>query len=97
MHIISQKKIKDFYRKHPETEQPLKSWYSVAKKAEWKTLHEVQAIYNTASILKQGRVVFDICGGSYRMVTWINCKGKRIYIRFIGTHKAYDKIDAQTI
>jgi mRNA interferase HigB len=58
---------------------------------------DVKASYGTASILKKGRVVFNICGNKYRLVVWINYEFYTIYIRFVGTHKEYDEIDAQTI
>jgi mRNA interferase HigB len=57
----------------------------------------VKAKYGNASILKDGRVVFNICGNNYRLVAWINYSFQTIYIRFVGTHREYDRIDAQTI
>ena len=58
---------------------------------------DVKARYGTASILKDGRVVFNIGGNKYRLVVWINYEFFTIYVRFVGTHKEYDEIDAQTI
>jgi mRNA interferase HigB len=65
--------------------------------AQWETPADVKAKYGNASILKEGRVVFNICGNDFRLVVWINYEFFTIYIRFIGTHAEYDKIDAQTI
>ena len=97
MRIISIKTMKDYWQKEPEAEGELKAWYSEAKNATWKTPADVKAKYRNASILKGGRVVFNICGNKYRLVVWINYQMAIVYIRFIGTHKEYDKIDAGSV
>jgi mRNA interferase HigB len=97
MRIISIKTMKDYWQKEPEAEGELKAWYLEAKNAAWKTPAEVKAKYRNASILKGGRVVFNICGNKYRLVVWINYQLAIVYIRFIGTHKEYDKIDAGSV
>lgn len=97
MRVISRKTLKDYWTVEPEPEQELRAWFAEAEAATWKTPAEVKAKYGNASILKDGRVVFNICGNDYRLVTWINYHFHTIYIRFIGTHKEYDRIDAQTI
>jgi mRNA interferase HigB len=89
--------MKDYWQKEPEAEGELKAWYLEAKNAAWKTPAEVKAKYRNASILKGGRVVFNICGNKYRLVVWINYQLAIVYIRFIGTHKEYDKIDAGSV
>jgi mRNA interferase HigB len=66
-------------------------------KADWASPAEVKADFARASILKDGRVVFDLGGNKYRLVVWINFAYRVVYIRFIGTHAQYDRIDAQTI
>ena len=65
--------------------------------ADWATPATVKAQFGTASILKDGRVVFNLGGNKYRLVVWINYPYRVVYVRFIGTHKQYDAIDAQTI
>lgn len=97
MRIISRKALKDYWEKEPTTEQELKAWFAEAKNAGWQTPAEVKAKYGNASILKDGRVVFNIRGNNYRLITKINYDFQIIYIRFIGTHKEYDKINAQTV
>lgn len=97
MRIIARKTLKGFWESHPEAEEPLKSWYSVVSGADWKNPKDVKAQYRNASILKDGRAVFNIAGNKYRLVVWINFAYKVVYIRFVGTHEAYDKIDAQTV
>lgn len=73
------------------------AWYREALNADWATPNEVKAQFSNASILKDGRVVFNIAGNKYRLVVWINYPYRVVYIRFIGTHKQYDEIDVQTI
>ncbi len=97
MHIISRKTLKDYWQREPEAEGELKAWYAEANNADWKSPAELKAKYRNASILKAGRVVFNICGNKYRLVVRINYKASLVYIRFIGTHKEYDKIDAESI
>jgi len=97
MRIISIKTMKDYWQKEPEAEGELKAWYSEAKNAAWKTPADVKAKYRNASILKGGRVVFNICGNKYRLVVRINYQFAIVFIRFIGTHKEYDKIDAGSV
>lgn len=75
----------------------MEAWYAEARHAEWATPADVKAKYGNASILKEGRVVFNICGNEYRLVVWINYEFFTVYIRFIGTHAEYDDINAQTI
>jgi mRNA interferase HigB len=77
--------------------QPALAWYRHTLKANWTTPAEVKADFKSASILKDGRVVFNIAGNKYRLVVWINYAYSIVYIRFIGTHEQYDRIDAQTI
>jgi mRNA interferase HigB len=97
MRVIARKALKDYWEKEPGTEQELKAWFAEAERAEWATPADVKAKYGNASILKNGRVVFNICGNNYRLVTWINYNFHTVYVRFIGTHKEYDRINAQTI
>ena len=82
---------------HADSEQPLKAWYDEATKANWKTPNEIKAQYKSASILKDSRVVFNIHGNKYRIIIKINYDFAAIYIRFVGTHKQYDKINANEV
>lgn len=97
MRIIARRTLRDYWQQEPETEQELKSWFAEASNANWHTPADVKAKYGSASILKAGRVVFNICGNKHRLVVQINFAFSVIYIRFIGTHGEYDKINAQTI
>ena len=97
MRIISKKTLKAYWRKEPAVKAALEAWHAEAKNAEWSSPADVKAQYGTASILKDGRVMFNIGGNKYRLVVWINYDFHTVYIRFVGTHKEYDEIDAQTI
>ena len=97
MRIIALKTLKEFWEDYPDSEEALKAWHAVTRKADWKTPGEVKSTYGNASILQEGRVVFNIAGNKYRLIVWINYPYRIVYVRFIGTHRQYDKVDAQTI
>ena len=89
--------MRDFWVKHPDCEQPLKSWYQEANKAVWKHPKMIKSLYPSASFLADNRVVFNIKGNHYRLIVKINYDYQLVWIRFIGTHADYDKTDAQKI
>lgn len=95
--IFAKSTLRDFWKKYPDSEQYLKTWYDTAMNSEWKTPVDVKQTFINASILKESRIVFNIKGNSYRLVVKFNFAKQWIFIRFIGTHAAYDKIDANTI
>jgi mRNA interferase HigB len=99
MHVISRKKLVKFYEQagHQDAKGPLEAWYYEAKHAQWSSPADVKDHYRSASILKDNRVVFNIAGNKYRLIARINYDSKSVFVRFIGTHKAYDQIDAETI
>jgi len=97
MRIIARKTLVEYWEANPRSEEQLKAWFAEADEASWTTPTDVKAKYGNASILRDGRVVFNICGNEYRLVVWINFEFFTIYIRFIGTHAEYDEIDAQDI
>ena len=97
MRVIARKVLRLFWDKYPDAEQPLKAWYAEAKKASWQTPSDIKALYRSASILKNNRVVFNIGGNKYRLIVKINYPFQIAYIRFLGTHEEYDEIDAETI
>jgi len=97
LRIIAKKILRDFWLKHPDCEQQLKSWYNEAEIATWKTPNEIKSDYPSASILENNRIVFNIKGNNYRLIIKLNYHYQMVWIRFIGTHAQYDKIDATTI
>lgn len=94
--IFSKATLRAFWETHPEAEQYLKTWYDIALNAVWRTPADVKQTYANASILKNNRVVFNIKGNAYRLVVKMNFEKQWIFVRFIGTHGDYDKIDANT-
>ena len=100
MRIIALSTLKTFCENNPsyaDATQPTLAWYRHALKADWASPAGVKADFKNASIIKDGRVVFNIAGNKYRLVVWINYAYSVVYIRFIGAHAQYDQIDAQTI
>jgi mRNA interferase HigB len=95
--IFSKSTLREYWEKHPETEQYLKTWYDTAMSSTWKTPNDVKQAYLTSSILKDSRIVFNIKGNSYRLVVKFNFEKQWAFIRFIGTHAEYDRINANTI
>lgn len=97
MNIIARKTLKEFWENYPDSKQSLEAWFYEAKTAQWKNSADIKARYNTASIINSERVVFNIRGNKYRLVVRINYQSGTVFIRFLGTHKMYDKIDVETI
>lgn len=97
MRVIAKKTLRDFWEKHADCEQQLKAWCQEAEKAEWKTPNEIKSEYPSASVLADNRVVFNIKGNNYRLIVKINYDYQMVWIRFIGTHAEYDKINANEI
>ncbi len=100
MRVIALSTLKAFWEKHPDcldSREPGLAWYRHALNADWSTPADIKRDFTAASILKDGRVVFNLAGNKYRLVVWINFSYRVIYIRFVGTHADHDRIDAQTI
>lgn len=97
MRVIARKMLREFWTSHPDAEGPLKTWFHEAEKAHWKNPVEVKARYVSASFLGRDRVVFNTGGNKYRLVVAVRYRFGLVFIRFIGTHAAYDRIDAETV
>lgn len=98
MNIYNKSSVINFYKKHGNAKIPLEVWYEEVELNNWKSPNLLKQYYGgNVSILKNSRVVFDIKGNDYRIVSAINYENAWIFIKFIGTHAAYDKIDANTI
>lgn len=95
--VIAKKTLKLFWEKHEDCEQQLKTWYDEAIESAWTSPKDIRADYPNASFLSDNRVIFNIKGNSYRLIVKINYKYKMVWIRFVGTHAQYDKVDANTI
>ncbi|MDQ6755465.1 MAG: type II toxin-antitoxin system HigB family toxin [Bacteroidota bacterium] len=97
MRIIAKKILREFWQKHNDCKEQLKAWFQESSKSEWKTPKEIKKGYPNASFLPDNRVVFNIKGNNYRLIVRINYDYQMMWIRFIGTHIEYDKIDATKI
>ena len=95
--IFAKSTLRRFWEKHAETEQYLKTWYDTIMSSTWNSPSDIKMVYANASILKSGRVVFNIKGNDYRLVAKINFEKQWLFIRFIGTHSEFNKIDTNTI
>lgn len=97
MRIISVKYLRDFWVLNPDAEQPLKAWHEEAKAAVWQTPQDIKDRYRSASFVGNNRVVFNIKGNDYRLITAVAFRFEAVYIKFIGTHAEYDRVDARTV
>jgi mRNA interferase HigB len=100
MRVIALSTLKAFLAEdagYADAREPLMAWHRQVRAADWATPSDLKRDIRSASVLKDGRAVFNIAGNKYRVVVWINYPYRVVYIRFVGTHRQYDKIDAQTI
>ena len=97
MRVIAKSRLREFWEQYPDAEESLEVWYREACAADWTSPQDVKARYRTASFLAGDRVVFNIKGNTYRLVVHVLYKFHTVYIRFVGTHTAYDDIDATTV
>ncbi len=97
MHIISQKKLRDFWSIQPNAELDLRKWYVFVRKSQWRGPTDIKKCFATASFLRDNRVVVNIGGNNFRLVVKVVYETLRVCVRFVGTHAAYDRIDAESI
>lgn len=97
MRVIAVSTLRDFWQRHPDAEQPLKAWYEEATSAAWTQPADIKAQYRSASVLKNRRVVFNIKGNDYRLIVAVAYKLQVVYVKFVGTHREYDAVDAETV
>lgn len=90
MHVISKKKLREFWEKHPRAKSPLENWYQIAKAAEWESFADVRAAFNTADAVGKF-VVFDIGGNKYRLIAAIHYNRGKLFVRHVLTHAEYDE------
>jgi mRNA interferase HigB len=95
--IFAKSTLREFWEKYPESEQYLKTWFDTVKNSDWKNPADVKQTYANASIMRDSRIVFNIKGNAFRLVAKFNFEKQWVFIRFIGTHEQYDKIDVSTI
>ena len=99
MRIIAKSTLRAFYEhaNYQDSKSALEAWHYEVSKAEWRNPNEIKTQYKSASIIGDGKVVFNICGNKYRLIVKINYFAKIVFIKFIGTHKQYDKINIEEL
>ncbi len=97
MRIIARSTLVTFWEKHPETKASLTHWQNVAKAADWHSANDVQAAYSKAKALNGERVRFEVSGGDYRLIVAFDFRRGIAFVKFIGTHAEYDRINALTV
>ena len=95
--MISRKTLREFWEAHPDAQQPLQAWHFDVKQSLWKSPADSKNIYRNANFLAGNRVVFNIKGNKYRVIAAVQYDIGIVSVRFVGTHKEYDKIDAAAI
>lgn len=96
MRVVGRSRLVEFYEEHRDSKRSLESWFAEVERAEWANPCQIKAQYRTASILKRRKVVFNICGNKYRLVTEVEYSQRLVLMKFMGTHKEYDAIDTET-
>lgn len=97
MRIIALRHLREFWKKHPQAELPLRAWHAEASRADWKNPADIKKAYRNASFLPNKRVVFNIKGNDYRLVVAVHYNRGMMFVRFVGTHADYHRIDVSTI
>ena len=97
MRIFTYKRLREFWERHPDAKLPLLAWYKDAEDADWNTPAAVKSRYPNASVIRNNRVIFNVKGNDYRLVAQINYPYRAVYIRFLGTHAEYDRVDAEEV
>lgn len=97
MRIIALSTLRAFWGKRSDAEIPLRAWYALAKRSDWKTPSDIKAAYRNASFIANKRVVFNIKGNDYRLVVAVHYDRGLMYVRFVGTHRQYDRINVEAI
>ena len=97
MRVIAVSTLRDFWHRYPDAEQSLKAWHEEATHATWTQPADIKAQYRSASVLKNRRVVFNIKGNDYRLIVAVAYKQQVVYVKFVGTHREYDAVDAETV
>lgn len=97
MRIIARRTLREFWRLHSDAEQPLRAWFYEVTHARWKTPRDIKAHYRSADILPGNRAIFNIKGNKYRLIIKIHYNTSIVFVRYVGTHADYDRIDAGSI
>ncbi|MBN1536299.1 MAG: type II toxin-antitoxin system HigB family toxin [Anaerolineales bacterium] len=97
MRIVSRRILRDFWKKHPDAALPLQTWFHDVERANWSKPADIKSVYRNPSFIANNRIVFNIKGNHYRLVVVVVYQHGIVYIRFVGTHEEYNRIDITTI
>ena len=97
MRVIAKKVLISFWKKHKDAEQPLKAWHDEVINANWRIPNDIKLLYKSVSFVEKNRVIFNIAGNKYRLIVAVAYQFGAVYVKFLGTHKEYDRIDAANI
>ena len=98
MQIIAQRTLRQFWERQPQAEGPIRTWYAVVSKADWKNPADVKARFGpTVDFIADNRLIFDLGGNKYRLIVHVAYPFQRVLVKFIGTHAEYDKINPETV
>ncbi len=97
MRVHSLKTLREFWKKHTDVKDVLKSWFQIVEQAQWSSFSDIKKAFGSADVILGNRVVFNIKGNKYRLIVRVNYDWKIVYIRFVGTHAEYDKVNAESV
>ncbi|SRR6266446_9096455 len=97
MRVIAKRTLREFWERHVDAEEPLLAWFREAEKADWDSPAQVKERYRSASFIGKDRVVFNVKGNAYRLVVRLNYVQRIVFIRFVGTHAEYDRIEVAEV
>ena len=95
--IIAKRTLREFWGTHPDAKDVLEAWHSAVRRADWDSPEKVIQQYSRASIIGSDRVVFRLKGGRYRLIVSVNYVKRLVFIRFVGTHSEYERINAEEV
>lgn len=97
MRVIARRTLREFWQRHRRAEQLLKAWYAEVARASWRGPQDIKAAYAHASFVADNRVVFNIAGNRYRLIAHVNYDYQIVYVKFVGAHAQYDRIEPETV
>ncbi len=97
MHVFTFRTLREFWEQHPDAEGPLRMWHTAARRETWTGMADIKRSFGNASVIDSKRAVFNIGGNKYRLIVRIDFDEQLVFVRFIGTHKEYDRIDARSV
>jgi mRNA interferase HigB len=97
MQVIALRTLRLFWQKHPPAQAPLRAWYAIVAKSDWQGPADIKRQFGGVDFVADNRVIFDIGGNKYRLVVHVSYRFKRVLVKFVGTHRDYDRINAETV